>query len=461
MRPLRKSPIVSGGLDAPAPLDDTRISERDHRERSLAKTSAGDHREQPRERTTATDARWKRQARAAAREPWFPGHVRACANNPQREDRWTLAVWPKMRPEEHTRIAYTCASYRCPSPECQQAAAHRDFAKLHEAVSGVKGERDWCLLVLTIDQNETLSKRASGGGWKDEQEAFKALSRMSRNFLARLKRWHERNGWQQFKNRWVATVEVQRNGWPHLNIMIHSPGLAAWLEERGTSQLSGELRDHAVASDWGSVGYAERARSRDGLAGYITKLAGDHGRRVGEIAKLTQAPTNARMKLRRIRAGKGFIRAKEKDPKWTGIMLRRKRLLGSHLTYVEPLMKPDQVRCSEEEQPNYLAGASAAIRAEQWQADDESRGAKERLLVSASEETELARWGAYFERLANHEPSKENEDRKVRPLRMGTSESGRDVRGLSRGRNEKPLPPNLPSVRTFAPRGVGTSERHG
>lgn len=392
-----KNLAVSRTSEAQAPLDDTRISERDHRERSLAKTSP-----------VGADARWRRQAKAASREAWFPGHVRACANNPQREGRWTLAVWPKIRPEDHTRIAYTCSSYRCPSPECQRAAAHRDFAKLHAAVSSVRGERDWCLLVLTIDQHETLAKRASGGGWKDEQEAFKALSRMSRNFLARLRRWHERNGWSEFGNRWVATVEVQRNGWPHLNLMIHSPGLAQWLEDSGTSQLSGELRDHAVASDWGSVGYAERARSRDGLAGYITKLAGDHGRKVGEIAKLTQAPTNARMKLRRIRAGKGFIATKEKNEEWTGIMLRRTRLLGSHLTHVEPLMKPDQVRCPDSEQPNYLLGASAAIRAEQWQADEESKGAKERAVVSASEEAELARWGRYFER---EKDEKERRDR--------------------------------------------------
>jgi len=393
-----KTLMVSEGSEAVSPLDNTRLSERDHRKRSLAKTSP-----------VGADARWRRQAKAAARETWYPGHVRACSNNPHRDARWTLAVWPKIRPEEHTRIAYTCSSYRCPSPECQKAAAHRDFAKIAEAVEAVPNREGWCYLVLTIDQRETLNpRRTTNAGWKDEQEAFRELSKMQRNFMSRLRRMFTRRGWESFENRWVSTVEIQGNGWPHLNLMIHSPDLASWLEEQAEGKenpraIRGELLEHAIACDWGEVGVAERAKKVDSLTGYLVKKAADFGRQVGEIAKLCQAPTNARMKLRRIRAGKGFLRTREKNPEWTGIMLRRKRLLGSAFTYVEPLMKPDQVRCSEEEQPNYLAGASAAIRAEQWQADAESKGAEVRSIVSATEEKELARWGAYFERLASDE----------------------------------------------------------
>lgn len=395
----RKSTFSRGyaaGPRARPALDDTRISERDIG--ALTLRSAGLSTEEESRPPAELSPRWRRAARRAASAEWFPAHVRACANNPQRTGRWTLALWERPTPLDQTRIAYTCGSYRCPSPECQRAAAHRDFAKLSEAVSSVRDDSAWCLLVLTIDQRETLAKRASGNGWQDEQEAFRCLSKMTRNFLARLRRWHERNGWASFGNRWVATVEVQANGWPHINLMVHSPGLAQWLDEcpeeevaskdgKRTARakpLRGELRDHAVACDWGSVGYADRARNRDALAGYLVKLSGNLEATSGEIAKLTQTPTNARMKLRRIRAGKGFIRSRERSGRWTGIMLARKKQRDGE-TFVKPLMEPDQVRCAPEEQPAYLEGVREAIRAEQAQADEETRGARERCRVESVE----------------------------------------------------------------------------
>lgn len=378
-RGIAKSSYIQGLDSAARHLDETRISERERSPRSLP--GGGDP-------AAKAQRRWERAARAASKAPFFPSHVKNCANNPDRVGRWTLAVWPKVTPLEHTRIAYTCGSYRCPSPECQRKAAHTDFAKIAEAVAQVPRGDGWCLLVLTIDQNETLNKRKSGNGWRDEQEAFRALSRMSRNFLARLRRWHKREGWAQFGNRWIGTVEVQGNGWPHLNLMIHSPSLARWLDEQPMHEtmhkgrrvqhrpLSGELREHAIACDWGGVGDAQRARSADAVAGYVVKLAGSFDRTAGEISKLTQAPTNAKMKLRRIRAGKGFIRQRPKNASYTGIMLKREKQIGGGI-FVKPMMQPDQVRCAPEEQENYLLGVREAIRAEQRQSDAEENGAHE------------------------------------------------------------------------------------
>lgn len=403
------------------PLDGTRISERNQRARALpagggpavrggpAEPGHGLAEQRGRVSTPAADRRFRACGRAAAAAEWFPAHVRNCANNPRKEGRWTLAFWPKATPTQQTRVAYTCSSYRCPSPDCQRAAAHRDFAKIQEAVAGVEDARGWCLLVLTIDKNETLAARASGGGWKDEQEAFRALSRMSRNFLSRLRRWHKREGWPDFKNRWIATVEVQRNGWPHLNLMIHSPGMASWLDAQGPRgqvthhvtgkkidswPLRGQLAEHAIACDWGTVGHAQRARDSEALTGYIVKVAGNFDRQVGEISKLTQAPTNARMKLRRLRAGKGFVRVAEGSDLWTGIMLRRRQECGT--IKVEPLMQPDQVKCKPEEQPNYLEGARVAMREELAQAIADRKAGVELLRVEPLERV-LLEWGAVLE----------------------------------------------------------------
>jgi hypothetical protein len=372
-------------------LDDTRISGRNHRARTLPEGGAGASKE---------NRRWVLAAKAAASASYIPSHVQHCSNNPDRVGRWTLAFWPKVAPVNQTRVAYTCDSYRCPSPECQRKAAHTDFARIAQAVSSVgENPEAWCLLVLTIDQLETLNRRKAGNGWRDEQEAFKCLSRMTRIFLKRLRRWHVREGWEDFANRWIATVEVQRNGWPHINLMMHSPGLAKWLDAQPKTEamhkgrrvtkspLSGELKEHAIACDWGAVGDASRARNRDALMGYIVKLAGSFDRTVGEIAKLTQAPTNARMKLRRIRAGVGFLPPREKNPEWTGIMLKREAKFGGAPT-VKPLMEPDQVRCPKEEQENYLLGAREAIKAEQAQSDAEWAGAHEVKHTGAKERDE-------------------------------------------------------------------------
>lgn len=395
-----------------AALDDTRISERAQRGAVTSAIPVP---------TAKASKRWVEQAAKARKDSFFPSHVRHCANNPDRQGRWTLAYWRKSSPLHHTRVAYTCGSYRCPSPECQRAAAHRDFAKIKEAVDSVQNKQGWSLLVLTIDQRETLRKRANGNGWRNEQEAFRELSRMSRNFLARLRRWHKSMGWESFGNRWVATVEVQRNGWPHLNLMIHSPGLARWLREQENPrhELVGELLEHATACDWGTVGYARPAENVDALSGYVVKLAGDFGRKVGEIAKLTQAPTNARMKLRRLRAGKGFIRQLPKNPEYTGIMLRRQNRYGT--PGVEPLMEPSQVKCAPEEQEAYLLGVRTAIKAEAVQMADDARvGVEKRLVI--------------VRKVVNYDEGQEAIIGRVRFVGEGVGagsvgESGRDVSG--------------------------------
>lgn len=365
---------ILGAQSAARVLDDTRISERAiERAHFAGKKGSVKNR-------AAGPSRWRRLASLAAQAEYIPSHVKHCANNPYRVGRWTLATWRRDAPTRQLRTAYTCGSYRCPSPECQRAAAHRDFAKILEGVRSV-GNFGWNYLVLTIDQHSTLNTRSGGKRWKNEQEAFRELSRMSRNFLARLRRWFVSKGWRSFENKWVATVEVQKNGWPHLNLMLHSPELAEWLDENPSeldespNALRGPLREHAIGCDWGAVGFAAPSANAEALAGYLVQVGSGQERTVGEISKLTQVPTNARMKLRRFRSGKGFLRHRIRDGAWTGIMLRRKQVMG--LLAVEPLMKPEQVRQAPEQVESYLEGARHAIREELRQTKREAEGAKE------------------------------------------------------------------------------------
>jgi hypothetical protein len=206
------------------------------------------------------------------------------------------------------------------------------FARIQEAMNRTGFKPDgWVFVVLTLDREGFYS----GKPWPDVQTAFKSLSSMSRNFMARVRRLCERNGWRSPESDWVATVEQHRSGWPHVNYVMYAPELARELEEqrqanlargcseRGAILLENELQAAALSTGWGVQSTAEQARSADALAGYIVKLAGQLEATTGELAKLTQAPTNAEGKFRRLRSGKGFLPPRRKSEGITGTMLRR------------------------------------------------------------------------------------------------------------------------------------------
>jgi hypothetical protein len=155
---------------------------------------------------------------------------------------------------------------------------------------------------------------------------------MSERLLKRLRR-----AYSEPLRAWIAVVEAHRSGWPHVNFMLYAPELAAALRterlrrlddgatEREATLLGGELREHAEACSWGRQSTAEAVKDTSALAGYIVKLAGKHDASAGELAKITQAPTNAPQRFRRLRSAKGFLPPRRKDPSVTGALVRRRR----------------------------------------------------------------------------------------------------------------------------------------
>lgn len=231
---------------------------------------------------------------------------------------------------------------------------------------GVDG---WCFLVLTLDRNAYFG----GKRWRDVNEAYSQLGKMTRATLGRIGRlWGpetvlERSGRsnesrtvRKLGNRWVAVVEAHRSGWPHVNLLVWCPELAELLRAERAERLEDpevadavelardawqrgepvthEIRERArratvaggavlellEASGWGRQSTAEAARSKEALAGYAVKLAGLHDAAVGEVAKITQAPLNAPERFRRLRSGKGFLPPRHVDPDITGCMVRRR-----------------------------------------------------------------------------------------------------------------------------------------
>lgn len=233
--------------------------------------------------------------------------------------------------------------------------------------------------MLTLDQKGHYGGRR----WSDVDEAYRAISDLTGSVLAKLRRLHKRrhdalyatkvervearSDWGHYEPRgrwvkttrgrewriyhqffaslgssWVGTVEAHRTGQPHLNLVCHAPGLARELErqqkkqrdgakrkwgkdwKRHVCRLKGDVRRHVQEAGWGPIGTAEPVRDRESIASYITKLAGKAEGAWSEVAKLTQLPTMAPQRFRRLRSGKGFLPPRRSNPDVTGALVRRR-----------------------------------------------------------------------------------------------------------------------------------------
>lgn len=276
-----------------------------------------------------------------------PKHVQHCWNVIHRSE-WSVWTWKRDQPGQVTRRPYCCQSWRCTGTAyetnaetgerrqvnpCARYEASVTFARIKEAAEPLGGD-GWCYFVLTIDREGYYGGRK----WPDVTAAFRELGKLQHRFLTRLRGVQKRHGWTVTKNQWVSVVEAHRSGWPHVNVMVWCPELANELREnrarltaRGRTDreailVGGEVLACAVNAGFGRQSTAEGARSRDALIGYITKLAGhDMGQSTAELAKITQAPTKAPERFRRLRAGKCFLPPRRKDPNITGTLVRRGR----------------------------------------------------------------------------------------------------------------------------------------
>lgn len=305
----------------------------------------------------------------------LPRHVRACQHSTDCRERWAIWTWKRDGGPTQTRVPYSCNSWRCET--CRRHEAAVTFARIKQAVErrGADGELEadptgWCFLVLTLDRDGYFSGRP----WHDINAAYAALGKMSRKVLQRIGReWGpetrlERSGRSKqlrtvraLGNRWFSVVEAHRSGWPHLNLVVWCPELAALLRREQADRLEDpelanavalardawkrreaipsavrELARQATVADgrvlqvleaagWGRQSTAEAARDIEAVVGYGVKLAGLHDASVGELAKVTQCPMNAPERFRRLRSGKGFLPPRQKDETVTGCMMRRRR----------------------------------------------------------------------------------------------------------------------------------------
>jgi len=239
-------------------------------------------------------------------------------------------MWEREHPNlAKMRTPYRCGSWRC--PECRVHEAHVAWKRITDAFAPLPANAT-CMLVLTLDRYGTYSGKKR---WANAQEAYRDLSRLSNEFLKRLRKWCKRSGWDVLANQWVCSVEAHESGWPHVNYVLSSRGLAAWLRdekvakmrdgmsEEEANRVSGELADIVTGSGWGLISTAECARSVGESVGYIVKVAGKVDESIGELAKLSQLPLKAPFRFRRIRSGKGFLPPRAKSEFMSGTLVRR------------------------------------------------------------------------------------------------------------------------------------------
>lgn len=212
------------------------------------------------------------------------------------------------------RVPYRCGSWRHRG-RCAKEKNHSDFTRIASALDGRPPEHV-LLCVLTFKNRE----------WSNPQQAYGRIVDGWRQVAKRLRR-------QWGAMQYVATVEKTGAGFPHLNVIMVAPALGQVVAEHPRLALAW-LKKCARRHGFGWRNSLEVARSKRHVAGYIVKLADasgldddaqqllrgsyGHQRTAGEVAKLSQAPTNAPKGFRRLRASPGFLPKVAKESEYTG-----------------------------------------------------------------------------------------------------------------------------------------------
>lgn len=229
----------------------------------------------------------------------LPRSVHACA-----EGKYHLSVWRRGQPDAKKCVPFRCKSWRHEG-ECREMREAIDTWRIKQALEReVEAHGLGALLwgVLTFDQRKYA-------------DLYKAFELLGRNWQS-LRQAVERKFGAVLGH--VSTVEAHRSGWPHLNVILVSPGLGAAMEAEPRKTLKW-WKSRAVSCGLGKVASLEAVRLPDKVAAYIAKLSTEVG---GDEDGSGQVPVNAPPHFRRLRASQGFLPPPPKNPEWTGELVR-------------------------------------------------------------------------------------------------------------------------------------------
>jgi len=217
-------------------------------------------------------------------------YVHACEQN-----KWTVLTWNRSEPFRITARRFKCRSWRHYG-DCLRWKNAQDFARLKQGISS-KGE-GWVYVVLTVERLPLGTTDALFKSYRSLLSAWDKLRKRLARFYGALS--------------YITLVEQHRDGYPHLNLVIYN----AKLHRRASRHwrwVRSRVNTMAIKSGFGLRIWLEPVRSEDAIAGYFVKLT-------SEIAKLSQVPVSAPSHFRRLRASRGVLPARFKNPDMTGAM---------------------------------------------------------------------------------------------------------------------------------------------
>lgn len=239
---------------------------------------------------------------ARRNDPTFrPEYVRACGC-------YSVAVYD---PASNARDLFP---YRCKSWRCYRCGAPIRARVAHRIEQGLAEFERGCLyLVLTPMRATPWARRnllpggAAEGGrvYSTAREAFQLFSR---NFAKFRKRVARRYGLARLEFFW--TLEQCADGFPHWNVILHLPQLAAELLEnpRAWQAVQRWLAPLAVECGFGPRLHVEAPRDEAALAGYLVKLTPAGQAVPHELSKASQLPIAAPAGYRLFSSSRGWPR---------------------------------------------------------------------------------------------------------------------------------------------------------
>lgn len=245
-----------------------------------------------------------------------PDSVKACYNKA-----WSLKLWKKGNPMEHINIPFTCRTWRHEGP-CRQFKGAQDFVRIRD---GLKKFDGWVYIVLTYED-----RRLS------VEKIYKRIVEQFQNF----KQWIRRNYCAPGERlQYVTLIEQHKDGYPHINVLMHS---SKFVQAAGESwrKLRRKVRAHAMSTGFGKVFWLEPVRNDDAISGYFVKLC-------GEVTKMNQAPMKAPQKFRRLRASRGLLPPVNKDPEYTGELVKLELDKVSHMISYRQALANELARLEE------------------------------------------------------------------------------------------------------------------
>lgn len=220
-------------------------------------------------------------------------YIHACATG-----RWHLEMWRRSDPTIPRRhIVYKCRSWRHEG-ECREWCGACDFSRIETAM---KKHRGWVYLVLTYAGDARKFQRQTFKNGVDHWYSLR--KRIERDFG---------------KCRYIQTWEIQADGTPHLNVLIQCKRLFLALSDAHRQIKQGWLAPAAVASGFGHICYCQAVKCKRDATRYLTKTA----RELTGAGEKCQVPINAPRHFRRIRASRGLLPPRKKDPDVTGRLIQ-------------------------------------------------------------------------------------------------------------------------------------------